>query len=460
MATRPASEASGAGILRKVGGFTAACVLVSNVIGSGIFTTTGFMARDLGDAGMIITLWLAGAVFALAGAISYSELGAALPQTGGEYIYLSRAYGPVLGFLSGWVSFTIGFSAAIAAASVSFASYFLQIFPVGQETGVVGKALALGLVWLVTAVHVAGVGAGGVLQRTLTITKVGAILLLVIGALTVGQGSWENLTIRDTSLTPRFGTIVVSFIFVIYSYSGWNVAGYLAGEITNPGRTIPRTMIGGTLFVGLVYLGLNLIYLYALPVTALGQAPVLPVAEKVAKALFGAPAAHLVASMLCLSIAGAVSAMIWAGPRVYYAMARDGLLPAVFAETRPGGAPAKSILLQSTWATLLILTGTFEQLLVYSGFVLTIFTALAVGAVIVLRRRSPDLPRPFRVPLYPFLPGAYITLAAVIVGYTLIERPVESMLALATVLAGAPVYLLMGKYQPRRDRKDGQESNN
>lgn len=448
-------------MLRRVGGFTAACVLVSNVIGSGIFTTTGFMARDLGDAGMILTLWLAGAVFALAGAISYSELGAALPQAGGEYVYLSRAYGPFLGFLSGWVSFTVGFSAAIAAAAVTFASYFLQLFPVGQATGVLGKALALGLVWLLTGVHLAGVGAGGLLQRILTVTKVSAIFLLIMGAVTVGQGSWENLTIRDASRTPGLGAIVVSFIFVIYSYSGWNVAGYLAGEITNPGRTIPRTMIGGTLFVGLVYLGLNLVYLYALPVTALAQAPILPVAAKAARALFGAPAAHLVASMLCLSIAGAVSAMIWAGPRVYYAMARDGLLPAVFAETSgTGGAPGKSILLQSTWATVLILTGTFEQLLIYSGFVLTIFSAVAVAAVIVLRRRSPDLPRPFRVPLYPFLPGAYIALALVIVTYTLIERPAESAWAVATVLLGALFYPLMGKYKPRRDRNDGQESNN
>ncbi len=443
-------------VFRRVTGFTAACVLVSNVIGSGIFTTTGFMARDLGDAGTILALWIAGALLALTGAISYSELGAALPQAGGEYVYLSRAYGPFLGFLSGWVSFTVGFSAAIAAAAVSFASYFLQLLPIGTETGIGGKALAVGLVWLMTAVHLTGVGAGGLLQRILTIVKVGAVFLLILAALTVGQGQWANLALHGTP-SPAIGTIVVSLIFVIYAYSGWNVAGYLAGEISDPGRNIPRIMILGTLFVGAVYVLLNLVYFYALPIRDLASEPILPVAEKAAKALFGTAAAHLVAGMLCLSIAGAVSAMVWAGPRVYYAMARDGLLPALFAETgAKGGAPVKSIWLQSIWATVLILTGTFEQLVIYGGFVLTIFSAIAVTSVVVLRRLEPDLPRPFRVPWYPLPPCLYLAFAGIIVAYTLTERPSESFYAIITVLAGAPLYWLLGRppAQHRPERLD------
>lgn len=451
MATDLTSPEGKAQEFRRVSGFTAACVLVSNVIGSGIFTTTGFMARDLGDAGTILALWIAGALLALTGAMSYSELGAALPQAGGEYVYLSRAYGSFLGFLSGWVSFTVGFSAAIAAAAVSFASYFLQLVPLDSLTGILGKSLALGLVWLMTAVHLAGVGPGGLLQRVLTIVKVGAVFLLILAALAVGQGDWANLALHGTP-SPALGTIVVSLIFVIYAYSGWNVAGYLAGEISDPERNIPRTMILGTLFVGAVYVSLNVVYFYALPIKDLASEPILPVAEKTANALFGAAAAHFVAGMLCLSIAGAVSAMIWAGPRVYYAMARDGLLPTFFSETGPkGGAPVKSIWLQSTWATVLILTGTFEQLVIYSGFVLTIFSALAVMSVLVLRRSEPGLPRPFRVPWYPLPPGLYLAFAGVIVAYTLTERPVESFYAIVTVLAGAPLYWLLGKSsaQPR-----------
>lgn len=431
---------------RQVGGFTAVCVLISTVIGSGIFTTTGFMARDLGDPNLILLLWIVGALLALAGALSYSELGAALPQAGGEYVYIRHAYGPFVGFLSGWASFTSGFGAALAAIAISFASYFLQAFPLGSNTGSKATILALLLVWTLTGVHLSGVGPGGMLQRFLTVLKVGAIVLLGTGAMVLGNGHWGNLTIVDPNTTPSFGAMLVSLIFVTYTYSGWNTAGYIAGEIRHPARNIPRVTVWGTLFVGFLYAMLNVVYFYALPVTALAQPPVLPVAEKAAVALFGPVAARLVSLLLCLSTAGAVSAMVWAGPRIYYAMARDGVFPAFFyaigAET---GTPRKSIIAQSMWVTLLIATGTFEQLVVYSGFVLTLFSALAVGAVIILRWRSPDRIRPYRVPLYPLTPLFYITVSVLIVTYTMVERPTESVLAVATVMAGTPLYLFWGR---------------
>lgn len=429
---------------RRVSGFTAACVLVSNVIGSGIFTTTGFMARDLGDPALILWLWLFGAGITLAGSLSYSELGAALPQAGGEYVYLRRAYGPFPAFLSGWASFTVGFSAAIAAGAMSFAAYAWQLFPHSSgEAGGAGTVLALALLWLLTGVHLAGVGAGGVVQRLLTLAKVGAIVLLVAGAFSVGQGSWEHVTELGATPGPSPGTIVASLLFVFFAYSGWNAAGYIAGEIADPGRAIPRAMLWGTLFIGCVYLLLNLVYLYALPVSLLAQAPLLPVAEKAAGALFGPPAARFVTVTLCISIAAAVSAMVWAGPRVYYAMAKDGALPSWFAERwGRGQAPGRAILLQSLWATLLILSGTFEQLVIYSGFVLIGFSALAVSCVFVLRRRQPDLPRPYRVPLYPLLPGFFVLTALIILGYGLLQRPTEAAWAAGTLLAGVPFYWL------------------
>lgn len=428
---------------RQVGWFTATCVLVSNIIGGGIFTTTGFMARDLGDPVLILALWVVGAGFALAGAMSYGELGAALPQAGGDYVYLRRAYGSLAGFLSGWTSFTIGFGAAIAASAVSFASYFLRVAPIADDNGWAAKGLALLLLWSLTAVHAAGVGAGGRLQRVLTTTKVLAILGLVLGGLSLGSGSWKNFTVRAPDADPGIGALMVALIFVMYSYLGWNVAGYIAGEIAEPGRTLPRIMIGGTAFVGAMYLLLNLVYLYALPVTSLAQPPVLPVAEKAAAALWGPASGRFVAALLCLSIAGAVSAMVWAGPRVYWAMARDGVFASWFAVLDgTTGAPVRAILLQSGWASLLILTSTFEQLVIYSGLVLAVFTAFTVGALIVLRRRQPDLPRPYRVPLYPALPGLLVVLSLIIVGYSLVQRPIESALGLATVLAGIPLYFV------------------
>jgi APA family basic amino acid/polyamine antiporter len=229
----------------------------------------------------------------------------------------------------------------------------------------------------------------------------------------------------------------VSLIFALYAYSGWNAAVYLAGEVTEPGRAIPRALIGGTLFVTLLYLVLNAFYFYALPVTDLAQPPLLPVASKVAVALLGVDAARFVTMVLCLLIAGAMSAMVWAGPRVYYAMAKDGLIPALFAKTPgPQHTPTHAILLQSLWASVLIVSGSFEQLVIYSGTVLTIFSALAVGAVLILRHKEPDLPRPYRTPLYPFVPVSFILVSVVILGSALYERPVEGGLGLATVLAG------------------------
>ena len=424
-----------------VGGFTAGCVLVSNVIGGGIFTTTGFMARDLGDPWLILTLWAVGAVFALAGALSYAEMAAALPRVGGEYVYISEAYGPLLGYLSGWASFTVGFGAAIAAAAASFAAYFLELVPAGSDTELSAKGLALLLLWGLTAVHLAGVGPGGFLQRLLTVTKVVSILLLAGGAFALGHGHWEHLAPAGSGTAPNVGTVAVSFIFVVYAYSGWNAVGYIAGEIRNPGRTIPVALTWGTLFVGVVYLMLNVVYFYALPIETLAHPPLLPVAEKAAVALFGPGAARLITVMLCVSIATAVSAMVWVGPRVYYAMAKDGRLPAFLGRSRAkGGAPTTAILVQTAWATVLIVSGSFEQLIIYTGIILGVFSALAVGAVIILRRRRPMLARPYRVPAYPLVPCIYLAAAVWLVLYTAIERPMEAALGLITVLAGVPLY--------------------
>jgi basic amino acid/polyamine antiporter, APA family len=431
---------------RHIGGFTAGCVLVSSVVGSGIFTTTGFMARDLGHPGLILAVWLIGGLIALAGALAYSELGAALPVAGGEYAYLRRAYGPFVGFLSGWTSLTMGFGAAMAAGAVSFAAYALQLVPWEDEGGLRATVLALALLWSITGVHLAGGGAGGALQRTLTVLKVGAMLVLIAAGLLVGAGDWAHLRGTEAQGTPGFGSWCVALLLALYAYSGWNAAAYLAGEITDPAHTIPRTMIGGTLCVALLYLLLNGFYFYALPVTVLATPPLLPVADKVARALLGLEAGRYVTALLCLSIAGAVSAMVWAGPRVYYAMAHDGVLPSCFTHT-PGRhhTPINAILLQSLWASALIVSGSFEWLVIYSGTVLMIFNALAVAAVPLLRWREPDLPRPYRTPLYPFVPGGYLLVSAVIIGSALAERPVAGGLGIATVFAGTPLYLLWRK---------------
>ena len=431
---------------RRISGFTATCVLVSNVVGTGIFTTTGFMARDVGDPWLILLLWGGGALLALTGAMCYSELGAAFPFVGGDYLYLREAYHPFVAFLSGWASFTIGFGAAIAAGAMGFASYVLQLVPSEVDSTLQIKGVALALIWSLTVVHVAGVGPGGFLQRILTVLKIGAILLLMVGAFTVGDGDWEHLVVTQSQPDVGLGALVVSFIFVTYAYSGWNAAGYIAGEMSNPTRSIPRTMIGGTLLVGMVYIVLNLVYFYALPVQVLAAPPLMPVAEKAAVGMFGPTAAHFVTIMLCISIAGAVSAMIWTGPRVYYAMARDGFLPSFLSDTRHHhGTPIQSIILQSLWVTVLVLSGSFEQLVIYSGLIITAFTSLTVGAVMILRQRRPQLVRPYRVPFYPVLPVCYVLVAGVIIMFLSAEKPVETFWACLILSAGIPLYLLMKK---------------
>ncbi|CAI4034176.1 Amino acid permease [Nitrospira tepida] len=440
---------------RQVGWFTAACLLISNMIGGGIFTTTGFLARDLGDPPAILFLWIVGAAVSLAGALCYAELGTVFPQAGGDYVYLREAYGPLPAFLSGWTSFTVGFGAAIAASAVSFATYLVRALPLtGLDSGWI-TGLALALVWSLTAVHGVGLQAGGRLQQTLTTIKVLSIAGLILGGLLFGKGSWGHLQTSPDAPGVHGGVLVASFVFVFYTYLGWNVAGYIAGEIRDPVRTLPRIMIGGTLFVGVVYLCLNLLYFFALPVDRLGEPPLLPVAEKAATALWGSRGAFFAALLLAISIAGAVSAMVWAGPRVYWAMAVDGALLPWFGVRHQGtGIPVRSMVLQSTWVSFLILTSTFEQLVVYGGLVLAGFSALTIAAVMLLRRRRPELTRPFRVPLYPFLPILVILVLLTLIAHSLFHRPGESLMGLLTVMIGVPLYWLMGRRTKRERSAD------
>ena len=440
---------------------TAACVIISNMVGTGVFGTTGFMARDIGHPGWIMAIWLAGGVFALLGAICYSELGAAMPRVGGEYVYLREAYGPLWGFLAGWTSFTAGFGAPIAANAYLFAIYLGALIggANGEADSVSGwrqlllsnQALALGMVWLLTAIHVVGVALGSRVQQGLTLIKLGAVLLLVVGGVAMGRGDWGNLTVTNPNVTFDASTLLVSFLFVTFAYSGWNAAGYIAGEMKDPGRTIPRASIVATGTVCVLYLALNAVYFYALPVTELAGDPIEPVGQKAAVAMFGTGAATWITALLAMSIFGATSAMIWAGPRVYFAMARDGVFPRMFARTRSGGTPVSSIVLQSVWVSLLIILGGFEQLVVYAGFAMIAFSALAVGAVIVLRIRRPDLPRPFRARPYPLVPILYLLVSIAVMIATLMIRSKESLLGLGTVLVGIPLYFYWSR-SGRRDR--------
>jgi basic amino acid/polyamine antiporter, APA family len=448
------NEPSRISTTQKIGWFTASCVLVSNIIGGGIFTTTGLMARDVGDPMLILLLWFAGALFALGGAMVYGELGAALPHAGGDYVYLREAYGPLVAFLSGWTSFTIGFGAAVAASAISFSSYALRVVPIEDEQGWVAKGLSLSLLWIATIIHCRGVGAGGRMQLLLTTTKVVAIGGLILGGLAAVAGQWDHLLARPAIQQPTLGASAIALVIVTYCYLGWNVAGYIAGDIADPKRTLPKIMIGGTAFVATIYLLLNVVYLSALSITELASEPIIPVAEKAAAALWGPQSGRVVAAILCLSIAGAVSAMTWAGPRVYWAMAHDGMISPWLARLHPRtAAPDRAIIFQSLWASILILSGTFEQLLVYSGLVLSLFMALTLSTIFRLRSTTVVDPSQYQAPLYPLLPATLVIGAAAVVIYSLLQRPTESLYGAVTVLSGIPFYYFWRRRQRLHQHK-------
>jgi basic amino acid/polyamine antiporter, APA family len=449
---------------RNAGPLIATSLVIANVIGAGIFTTPGFLARDLGSPFAVLSIWLVGAVLALAGALSYSELGAAFPEAGGEYIYLREAFGPLWGYLSGWTSFFAGFSAPIGAATIGFAAYLShfvpalapghslwsgRIGPVAFQVSA-GQIVALLALWALSLAHISGMRRGGRLQVLLTVGKTLFIAALIVLGLWLGRGQWGNFQSASGQMLPPgiFRNGAVSLIFVLYSYSGWNAASYIAGEVRHPHRTLPLSLLAGTGIVMILYVGLNVLFLYSLGIG--GMSGVLQVGEKASLSLFGPRAAGFVSAMMALSIFTSASAMIIAGPRVYFAMASDGLFPKRFAAIHAQfRSPAASIVLQALWTSVLILTGTFETLLVYSGFVLVFFSAMAVLALVVLRMRRPELSRPFRVPLYPLTPLVFVGFSIWILTYTLWGRPKESLLGVVTVLLGLPLYF----YWRHRNRR-------
>jgi APA family basic amino acid/polyamine antiporter len=452
--------APGKSLERNAGPFLAICLIIANVIGSGIYTTPGFLARDLQSPFAILSIWIIGAVLAFAGALSYCELGAMFPEAGGEYIYLREAFGPLFGFLSGWVSFVAGFSAPIGAATIGFAAYLSHFFPGLSPENVLwnisighfsvhitsGQIVALLVLWILSVSHITGVRRGGQLQVLLTAVKVAAIISLIVLGLWLGKGAWSNFHSGAAGMVPAnaWSKGAVSLIFVLFSFSGWNAAAYIAGEIQEPHKTLPLALISGTAAVTIIYLGLNVLFLYALGVH--GMSGVLQVGEKASLALFGPVASDVVAAMMAGSILASASAMIIAGPRVYFAMATDGLFFRPMGTVHPRyGSPGKSIMWQAVWVSVLVLSSAFEPLIVYSGFVLVLFSSMAVAAVVVLRSRRPELPRPFRVPFYPWTPLLFVGFSAWILVFTFRDRPVESALGIATILFGLPLYFYMRK---------------
>ncbi len=441
------------GLHRVLNGREAAAFVITNMVGAGIFTLPAFVRSSTGSGPAALAIWALGGGLALCGALCFAELATRMPEAGGEYQYLSRIYSPMWGFVSGLISFLVGFSAAIGASALGASAYAASIFGLKPEATLlpgsgltVGAAMAVLLILGMALFHCLGVKPGGRLQSILAGTVIGAILLLTIAGMLSGRGDWHGVVAGER---PS-GAWWVALIQVSFAYSGWNAAAYLAGEVRDPRRTLPRALIGGTAIVTLLYLGLNLLFLYAIP--AGEWEPTIAIGQVAARRLFGDAGATAVGVIVAITIVGSVSAMTAAGPRVYYAMAADGLAPAFLARlSRRRGTPVIAILSQAAIAILLVLTGEFETLLIYIGSALSLIAAMAVSGVWLIRRRG-NPPGAFLTPGYPFTPAIFLVLELTAFILGLRERPKPTGAALATILAGILIYLAIERLNRRKEQ--------
>lgn len=436
---------------RKLGLFPATNIVVANMIGAGVFTTAGLLMAGLHDPMLMLSLWLVGGIIALCGALSYGELGAAMPGAGGEYLFLSRLYNPLTGFLSGWVSFVVGFSAPIAASAMGFSEYLMNAFPSlfnlpadgnagATATLWVGKLISIVVILVFTTIHYRGIKGGAAVQNLLTVLKVGIVVLLVVAGFASGNGSVNNFTATAgvEAGFPGIKTIGLSLMWIMFAYSGWNAATYIGSELKNPVKTLPRSLLLGTLIVMILYLGVNALFVYAInPADMEGQ---IAVGGLATVNLFGQMGGTFFSLMIAFALFSSLSAFIIIGPRVYFSMAKDGLFFSAVSKVHPKfHVPSNAILLQSLIAIVFVLSGTFDQILTYMGFSLGIFPILAVVGVFRQRRQNPDAPR---LPGYPFTQIIYLSAGILMMVLSYLGRPVESTIALITVVAGVPAYYI------------------
>jgi APA family basic amino acid/polyamine antiporter len=433
---------------RRIGGLTATSIVVANIIGAGIFTTSGIMAQGLPSAAWVLGCWVFGGFIAMAGALCYAELATRMPDEGAEYLYLRRLYHPVLGFLTGWTSFIVGFSAPIAASAMGFSEYVFA----GVDGKILGadpsqlvlwkKSAALAVIALFTLIHYAGLRVGSIAQNLLTGLKIVIVSGLAVTGLILGGAH-----ALPAAGAPAGGgafdwtALGTAMMLVMFAYSGWNASAYVAGEMKNPRRNLPLSLIGGTAIVIVLYLSVNLFVFRSIPYSEVKGT--IAVVEKAAVGAFGDWMGRGLSVMVGVALLSSLSAFILIGPRVYYAMARDRLFFPFAGRLHPRRhVPGWSIVVQGALAGALVVFGTFEQLLVYIGFALGIFPWLAVAGVFIARRRKIGDAEAVRVPGYPLVPVFFLASTLVLMAVAYVNRPLESTAAVVTVLAGIPIYLV------------------
>lgn len=451
-------------LIRQLGLFDSTMILMGIVIGSGIFLTTGIMAKSIPSPGLILLAWLVGGLLTLAGALTYAELGAAIPEAGGQYVYLKHAYGSLFGFLFGWIVFLVYMTGGIAALAVGFAEYFSHFFPgLGTDKFLFtaeiyvfetsfeyslsyGQIIAIIVIVCLSVVNYIGVGLGKTIQNIFTVIKIGFVLVFIVLGLFIGKVAPVEIFFQPEGFS--FSQMVMGFgvalVAVSWTFDGWNNINFVAGEIKKPGRNLPLSLIVGTTGVTLLYLLVNVVYFYALPMPEM--IGVVKIAEKATNILFGGTAAGLVSAAVIISILGSLNGSILTGPRVYYAMAKDKLFFQKVARVHLRfHTPTFAIVIQCTWACLLAQSGTFEQLITFVMVVSIMFWIAATSSVFTLRKKYPDMSRPYKTWGYPYVPIIFIIASSGILLNAFVEKPVESLAGVVITVLGIPVYYFWKK---------------
>ena len=442
-------------LTRGVGPWAAAAVNVANMIGTGVFLKTRVMTCNVGSAKLVLVVWLAAGLLSLAGTFAYSEIAAMMPEAGGDYVYLRRAYGRLVGFLYGWVAFAVARAGSQAALAVGLAIFMNVALGGALDRGHFGVSsltlVALAAIWIVALINCASVASGGRMALVLTLAKVGLVLGVGIGAFVFAAGDWSHLnesglagTCEGVAGSARGGIagFGAAMLGALWAYDGWQNVAPLAGEVRDPQRNLPRAFVGGTLAVAALYLLVNLAYFYALTPVQIASVPASSsVATQVMQRFLGPIAVSMTAVALMISSFGALHASVLANSRIPFAMARDGLFFRALVRLSPRtNVPVRAILAQAAWASILALSGTYDTLTDSVIFSSWLFYGLMTAALFVFRKKMPDAPRPYRAFGYPLIPMIFLLVTAALLVNTFVAAPREALRGVAVLAAGLPFY--------------------
>ncbi|HEV8537396.1 MAG TPA: amino acid permease [Bacteroidota bacterium] len=424
---------------RKLTLLDATMITAGSMIGSGIFIVPATIALYLQSSFPIILVWIVGGIVSLFGVMSVAELGAMMPRAGGIFVYLREAYSPLWGFLYGWAAFTVINTASIAAVAVTFATYMSYFFPMGgQET----KLMAIASIVFLTTINCFGIKVGAGIQNVFTITKIGALLALAALSFMLSGGSTSNFSpvLPSMPMASLTGPFVLAMVAALWSYDGWIEITYVAGEVIDPQRNLPRSLAIGTIIVILLYILISCAVSYVLPIETAAHSQ-LVLSDTTVK-IMGTGGAVFISLAVIISTFGTNNGFIFTCPRIYYAMAKEGLFFKWLGTVHPKYAtPIPSLIAQAVLSSAFILSGTFDQFITYVVFASWLFYSMSAGAVFILRKRSPDVPRSYKTWGYPFTPILFILFAMGLVGFSIKESPRDSLIGLGIVLSGLPAYL-------------------